>query len=198
MARPRQVTDEEILAAARACFLEHGPGVALTVVAEQLGISQPALFKRFGTKKKLLIAALAPRVEAPFFPWLRRGPDDRPLEVQLLELAALVSGFFREMIPCVAALRSSGVNPEELLLKQPEPMPLRARRLMTLWMEQARERGLIRADMDCDAAATALLGALQVRPFMAHVAGEALSDSEPDAYLNAVVGLMVDGLGTRA
>ena len=39
MPRPRQVTDEAILAATRDCVLERGPHVSLDVVAERLGVT---------------------------------------------------------------------------------------------------------------------------------------------------------------
>ena len=45
--RPRQFSDDELLQTARRCFLEHGPGVSTGLIAEELGVSQAALFKRF-------------------------------------------------------------------------------------------------------------------------------------------------------
>ena len=65
MVRPRQFTDEQILASARKSLLEHGPGVSTAKIAKAVGMSQAALFKRFGSKEDLLIAALMP----PHLPW---------------------------------------------------------------------------------------------------------------------------------
>ena len=48
--RPRLVSDDEILDAARTCLLAHGPSVALSVIGERLNVSGPALLKRFGSK----------------------------------------------------------------------------------------------------------------------------------------------------
>ena len=53
--RPRQFTDEDILTATQACILELGPSVSTTVIAGRVGMSQAALFKRFGTKEKLFL-----------------------------------------------------------------------------------------------------------------------------------------------
>ncbi len=69
MARPRNLTDTQILYEARACFLEHGAAVSTTVIAERLGISHGVLFQRFGTKDQLLRAALR-------FPTRTTGVDD--------------------------------------------------------------------------------------------------------------------------
>ena len=60
MARPRTITDEQILGTMRASVLEHGPAVSLDFVAEKLGVTGPALLKRFGSRQKLMIEALKP------------------------------------------------------------------------------------------------------------------------------------------
>ncbi|HEY9182138.1 MAG TPA: helix-turn-helix domain-containing protein, partial [Gammaproteobacteria bacterium] len=78
--RPRQVSDEAILEAARACLLRDGPGVAIARIAEEVGISAPAVLKRFGTKEQLVTRALLS--EAP--PNLSSGPDPGPLRPQLV------------------------------------------------------------------------------------------------------------------
>ena len=62
MGRPRTVSDDVILEAARAVFLEQGPGASTQSIADRLSVSQAALFKRFGTKRDLMIAALMPPV----------------------------------------------------------------------------------------------------------------------------------------
>ena len=100
MARPRQVSDVQILEAARACFLEHGASVSTTVIAKRLGVSQAALFKRFGTKEDLLVAALRPGPEMvrELLDWLAEGPDERPIPEQLLDLGVRVRSFFGRLL----------------------------------------------------------------------------------------------------
>ena len=56
--RPRKISDEDILDVARECLLEQGVNVSTQVIAKRLGVSQATLFKRFGTKVKLLQMAL--------------------------------------------------------------------------------------------------------------------------------------------
>lgn len=60
MTRPRTVTDQAILDAARHCAMERGPAVSLDVIAERVGVTSPALLKRFGSRQDLMIAALRP------------------------------------------------------------------------------------------------------------------------------------------
>ena len=75
MARPRKHTDEELLAVARAVFIAHGPAVSMSVIAEQVGLSQPALSKRFGSKETLMVRALLPEPIDAWADMLDAGPD---------------------------------------------------------------------------------------------------------------------------
>src|ERR671927_1546002 len=98
MARPRQLSDEALLATARRCFLEHGPGVSTQVIARELGVSQPALFKRFATKDALLHAALAPaRADWPRL--VEEPPGEGDVREQLVAIALELSSFFERLVP---------------------------------------------------------------------------------------------------
>lgn len=171
MARPRQVADEAILTAARACFLEQGPGVSTNVIASAAGVSQATLFKRFGTKEDLLFAALAPRPEHSWLDLANAGPDERPARDQLIELANAITTFFHHLVPSLMCLRSAGFTPMDMLSRFDEPPPLTARRSLMGWIDRASAAGVI-AECDADAVATALLGGLQHKVFLAHVIGD--------------------------
>src|SRR5690606_13147635 len=94
------------------CFLEHGPHASCERIAEDLGVSSAALFKRFGTKENLQRVALTP-VPPPWLEDLAAGPlPDLPLRGQLLDLGGRFLFFFREMLPCVFALRAAGSVPD--------------------------------------------------------------------------------------
>jgi len=85
MPRPRLVSDAAAFAAFDAAIAEHGPnGVTLALVAERLGVTAPALMRRFGSKQGLFaafvqynLAAQPERLKA-----LRMNEDD-PLEALL-------------------------------------------------------------------------------------------------------------------
>ncbi len=193
MARPRQVTDEQILTAARECFLAHGPSVSTTKIADALGISQPALFKRFGTKRELLLAALLPKGKPVWTALLEAGPTAEPLRDQLLSLSRSIYATITDMVPRMTALRASGIDPHELIGRHPNPPPVRGHRAMADWLRRAEGRGLIRT-ADPDHAATVFLGALHGRIFFQHVLGQPASEAEDTAYLASLVDLMWKGL----
>lgn len=179
MSRPRSTTDEQILAEARACFLEHGPGISTTVIASRLGISHAVLFQRFGSKEQLMRAALL-EGEPSWHAAAEAGPDERPVRTQLLELAEVIYASLQRLVPCVAVLRAAGV-PMELEAVE-EPAPVRSRRVLTGWFTRASERGLLSAPKP-EHAADLLIGALQFRPFYQHISRQSFAPEEDRAYL---------------
>jgi AcrR family transcriptional regulator len=101
----RHTADErrsEILAAARKAFADTGlVGTSTEVIADRVGISQPYLFRLFGTKKQLFIAA----VEACFqdtletFRWAVAHGD------QSLHVAHRIGDAYAELIQDRSRLR---------------------------------------------------------------------------------------------
>jgi AcrR family transcriptional regulator len=170
MARPRLVSDEAILGAVRAAVVEQGPHVSLDVVAERLGVTAPALFRRFHSRHDLLLAALKPEPIPPVLASIDKGPDDRPIETQLEELFTHASRFFAATIPCLTALRESGI-PVDDMYKGAEQAPLKVVGALTRWLESARARRLL--DMpDAHTTALAMLGALQAPAFLRHLTND--------------------------
>lgn len=197
MARPRQITDEEILEAARECFLEHGPGVSTSAIGEHLGIAQATLFQRFGTKKQLMFAALAPPPVPPFVDRLLAGPDDRDLPEQLLELAEEISGFFHALVPRMAMLRSCGVIHEDLLRAMPEPPPLIAQRAFAKWLQAAHDAGLAEIE-NPPMVALGFLGSLQILPFLSHLFGDHFALIDRRTYVRTQVDRLWSGIAPRS
>src|SRR6185295_7650575 len=104
MARPRLVSDDEIRSAVRKGVLEQGPQVSLDLIADRLGVTAPALFKRFGSRNALLLAALKLPENPRFLTLLTNGPDElRPFETQLHEIIDAHMQFLDECWPCMAA-----------------------------------------------------------------------------------------------
>lgn len=170
MARPRLVTDEQILRAVRENVLQHGPSVSLNQVASSLGVTQPALLKRFGSRQTLMLAALKPVGDPPWMTKLFKGPDERPLLVQLEEVCGALTEYLEQAIPCISALRESGI-PHETVMRSLRPKsPAAALDALTRWLERAETKGLLEpAGVQLRTIAATLLGALSARVHMAHV-----------------------------
>lgn len=173
MARPRLVSDGDILAAARDCFVENGPHVSTAVIAEQVGLSQAALFKRFGTKQQLMMAALVPPALPDWIELVERGVDERPIPEQLGEIAHAISTFLLEVTPRIAVLWAAGCAVHDVVARFEEPPPVRGIRALTSWFAEAKAEGRV----DCDnpkAAALMMLGSLHGRAFMGTMLGDAV------------------------
>lgn len=199
MARPRQISDEQILATMKASVLERGPHVSLDHVAEQLGVTTPALLKRFGTRQELMLRALRPAEQPEWRQLVERGPDGRPFAAQLEEVLTAITEFFAEAMPCLVALRESGLPHHLLFAGQKEPAPLIGLRALTEWIERARDQGLISTEAP-ETTATALLGSLQARAFMAHLMKKPFTPKSQALYVREVTRLFVRALAphTRA
>lgn len=193
MARPRLITDEQILAAMRAAVLRHGPHVSLDVVSKSLGVTTPAVLKRYGNRRTLLLEALRPPAVPAWSQELLAGPDARPLPEQFEALFARIWDMFVEVMPCIAALRESGIPPEELFQKGDEPPPLRFIKVLTRWLEKGRAAGRVSGE-SMDVAATAMLGALQTRAYTAHLMNQPFSTRAQRAYLKSLAQLFARAL----
>ncbi|MGH1340109.1 MAG: TetR/AcrR family transcriptional regulator [Nannocystales bacterium] len=192
--RPRQFTDAELFAAAREVILAHGPSVSAKRIAEELGVSAAALFKRVGTKHELIRRALVGANVPEFVLRLEQGPDDRPVQEQLLERALEMDAFFTKAMPAIAMLKAGGFCPSEVFSDLEVPPPIRALRAMTFWFETLRTQGRVTIT-DSEAIAMAFIGALQ-----APHALRSFLPSYPDggsAYLSTLVETTLHGIAPQ-
>ncbi len=196
MARPRIVSDQEILDAARRLFLERGPHVPTKVIAEAVGLSQPALFKRFGTKERLMLDSLLPR-DLPFLPLVEAGPDAREAKVQLIEIGLEVSRFFDRMLPCLMTLRAASEQTvAQMFMEMKQPPPLRTKDALVGWLTRAHARGLVHAP-DPEALASAFLGGLQAGAFHAHLTTTPRTEDRLRAAVTSLVNTLHRGMQPR-
>jgi AcrR family transcriptional regulator len=167
MTRPRQVTSEAILEAARVCAVERGPNVSLEVIAERVGVTPPALLKRFGSREAMMIAALRTAEEPGWVRELAAGPDDRPLDEQLTALFSRILEFFSSEAARMSTLCESRIPINRIFDAERPPPPVQHTWALAGWLDQARARGLVRRE-DFEMAALGMLGALHARAFLKH------------------------------
>lgn len=103
MGRPKLLSDDELLAVARAVFVEGGIGSSTRAIARRAGVSEAVLFQRFGTKAELFFAAMIP--PAPDLHAILTGaaPSEEPSR-RLEEIALRVRDYFRSVVPIVVPL----------------------------------------------------------------------------------------------
>ncbi|MEH1889026.1 MAG: helix-turn-helix domain-containing protein [Nostoc sp.] len=122
MPRIPRITNQQILEAARQVFLQQGFGASTLEIAQQAGISEASIFKRFLTKEELFFAAMG-IPEKPL--WVNEleslcGKGD--LKENLINICLQIMEFYREVLPRIIMLRSRGNAIAELGGKEPRPM----------------------------------------------------------------------------
>lgn len=167
--RPRQFTDQDLFETARALFIEHGPGLSMAKIAESIGVSPAALFKRVGSKHELLRRILTSVTRYPKWQQeLEAGPADAPVKAQLLIVAERIDAFFCEVMPLLAVAKAAGFDLRELHREEGVQPPVLAQRALIRWFEIINERGDARISNPAALAVT-FLGGLQGRHMMRHV-----------------------------
>ncbi len=120
MGRRRTISDEQLLAAARTAFMEHGPAASTREIARRAHISEGVLFQRFGTKSELFFAAMVP-------PILNLGSS--PIKAvpaaaarrKLESLVVRLVEYFRETVPVLGPLMTqSEFRFEEFARRHPK------------------------------------------------------------------------------
>jgi AcrR family transcriptional regulator len=150
MARPPKISTEEIIVVARQVFLEQGAGASTLVIAARSGISEAAIFKRFGTKQALFLAAMGISNEYPWVDLLMKGTPTPSIREDLIEICTQMLGVYREVMPRVLMMMNRGntSTPPPLF----EPPPIRDALLMAGYLDRAISLGYIRS---CNAAVIA-------------------------------------------
>jgi len=185
MARPRTVTDDAILEAARACVTEHGPGVSLSTIAARVGLSAPALLRRFDSKEDLVFRALLPP-GPPAYVALLATPAAADSRQVLRTLLARTAAEFTHVGPALAALRMSPTPVDRVFpVDRPAP-PVRARNDLAAWLAHAHEHGQLTCPEPA-AAAELLLGAAEARGFFRWVGPRLVEPADDVAWAAALL-----------
>jgi AcrR family transcriptional regulator len=142
MARPPKITTEEIIAVARQVFLEQGAGASTLVIAERAGISEAAIFKRFGTKQALFLASMGISDNHPWIKVLSQGMPTAAIRTDLIEICSQILEFYQDVMPRVMMMMNQGNTsfPPPML----DPPPIRDTQLMAGYLERAIDKGYIK------------------------------------------------------
>ncbi len=162
MARPRQIQDEDLLAAARKLFVRDGIGASTRAIASEAGVSEGVLFQRFPTKPELFFAAMippAPDVDA-LLECTSRVEDPC---VRLEEIALAMLNYFRELMPVLLPLVTHpSFEPDGFIARHTDsPSPSLEDGLKS-HLEREHEQGRLEVE-DAEAAAELLVAALHTR-----------------------------------
>jgi AcrR family transcriptional regulator len=161
MARPVSIDDDEILAAAREVFLEHGIRGTTAEVAQRAGVSEGSIFKRWKTKEDLFHAAMRKVPDdATFLVGLMDRVGKGDLREHLIEVGILMGHFFEKIVALHMHSFAHGTQADQESRWGPgEPAPIAGRRRLAGYFEAERHAGRLR-NVDTDVLARTFIGSI--------------------------------------
>jgi AcrR family transcriptional regulator len=164
--------DDRILDAAMRVFVEVGlRGATTRRIAEEARVNEVTLFRRFGSKEQMLLAAMRRQRE--------RGHSPLPVEPVEPErelvawCTAHVHGLRHMRLLIRSTLTAVDTHPELCAAAHDKPRQIHAE--LVDYLRRVGERGLADPGLDAEAAASLLMGAL----FAETVGKPVLPDTEP-------------------
>lgn len=145
MARIRKITDQQILEAAQAVFLEQGFGASTLEIAKRAGISEGSIFKRFSTKDNLFACAMEMSGISSWVSFLEAivGQGDLKDNLKLIGIKGV--DFFRANLPKMMMVMSKGI-PISALMNTGFAPPVRTLKALTRFFEKEIALGRMQAD----------------------------------------------------
>ena len=158
-------------------------------------ISPASARDHFGSKKGLLIAALAPsNTQVSWASALEAGPDDRPIYDQLLAHAQRMSTYFHELQTGLSVLEAAGISSRESLAHIESPSaPDQAYGALVAWIERAQASNRL-APCDVHALDSTILGSLQGWAFTQRACGIPLCNTAAENYVERLIELLWTGV----
>jgi AcrR family transcriptional regulator len=202
MGRPPKISRDQVLAAARAAFVERGfEGATLADISSRVGVSPAALLRHAPTKGALFTAAMGATPDGEMLPlaFLRDVPGDADPAATLRQVAhafvPFIQAKLRENLASWVHFRTvSGVGKLPLPFDpgaRPTP-PQRNFRLLEDYLRRARRAGRIEVK-DPRAAAFAFAATLHSY-VMLHEVIQALEEPLPlEPYLDTVMQIWTRG-----
>lgn len=169
MARPRTITDEQIVEAAREIFLQQGFAATTAEIARRAGVSEGTLFKRYASKEDLFEAAVGlhnyAHWRAELLSRLGQGEVRRNLERAFMEFLKEAAA----IIPNLMTILSRGHNPEHNPLLERLGNPVRQdAEAIAQYLRAELELGRVRP-LDVEVTALTVMGALTTYVHQEHM-----------------------------
>lgn len=200
MARPVRISEEKILEAARAVFLNLGFAGTTAEVARRAGVAEGSIFKRFATKVDLFRAAMQPEMDEP--DWVRTllnsEEGSNPREV-LMQCGLQAVEFLRRLIPLIMMQWSSGKHfglPEHL--QGPNGPPRRALKAWAAFFEREMRAGRMRKH-EPEVVARMMFGSIQSYVFFEIMLRSPERMTLPvEVYLRGLIDVLWSGVAPPA
>lgn len=157
MARPRTISDQQIVDAAREVFLEQGFSATTAEIARRAGVSEGTLFKRFATKEDLFAETVGLTEGREWHKEITGLVGQGDLCANLKRLAWLIVRTARIILPPLMVMWSRGQAPSK---PKPDHDPVSDDiAAIAAYLRAEVALGRLR-EVDCEVVADALIGSL--------------------------------------
>jgi len=161
MGRPKRVSDEALLAAARGVFLAGGIGASTKTVARAAGLSEAAVYQRFKTKDELFFGAMIPALQEGLDETLFEQAEAEPDAATALEIIALgLMGYYRDLMPLLVLLITHPAFDHDQFLDRHPHMPTETLQARVVGFLSARQEAGELKTVQPEALAETLIAAL--------------------------------------
>ena len=203
--RPQTISDDELLDAAKAVFLEQAVGATTAAIARKARVAESVIFHRYKTKEALFCAVLDREARVP--PVLedlaaRAGKGE--IADTLFDASMGVIEAARAMMPFFMVASMLGRAPRWKLeglrerMRRPTPAHLRAVQLMAGFFNAEAERGRLRK-VSSESLARIYLGTLMQHVIQQYWWGgpEVVPQVASSDYVRSLVDVLLHGLVPR-
>lgn len=142
MGRAPQISDDQILEAARTLFFREGFKASTAAIARHAGVSEGTLFRRFPSKEALFMEAMDFRemyAVVRFIEGLSDEDEEAP-GLLLEQIIETIIGRLRVAFPRMMMLWAN-IPPTEVFASMKEPPPLRILDALTGWLVRQDRAG---------------------------------------------------------
>lgn len=192
-----ELRQAEIIATMLRLAAERNPAdITTTDIAKAMRVTQGALFRHFATKEAIRLAVVE-WIEAQLLGALLAARQAAPDALAALRAMFLAHVRFAQAYPGVprlifAELQQAEASPVRLVVQK---IMQRYRQVLAETLAQAMAAKRIRADVDCQAAASLFLGGIQGLVIQSMLSG---SDAALERQAEAVLDLYLAGLGGQS
>lgn len=192
-----ELRQAEIIATMLHLAAERNPAdITTTDIAKAMRVTQGALFRHFATKEAIRLAVVE-WIEAQLLGALLEARQEAPDPLAALRAMFLAHVRFAQAYPGVprlifAELQQAEASPVRLMVHK---IMQRYRQVLAETLALAMAAKRIRADVDCQAAASLFLGGIQGLVIQSMLSG---SDAALERQAEAVLDLYLAGLGGQS
>lgn len=189
MPRKKTISSEKILDAARKLFIMNGYNVPTSDIAEEAGVSEGSIFKRFPTKQVLFFEAMRTHVAGLSNLEDLAGKGD--IQSNMVEMGNEILSNMLELIPrMLVFVFHSGINPVQYMQDDPQAPPFLILKGIERYIKAEINLGRL-PERNYEMASRMFFGMLQSYALMETLNSKTIKSPDRKHYVEEVVSMVL-------